>query len=533
MRFYGSLVGLKRFRLAWAAAVALSAVALPAAVGLAAQEPLPPTVSRTAAVNAPAGVLMSATAADLFDNAGTNPSITGAIFSTTDYYNEHSISNGRLWLQAKSPTELNALSSPPPSPFTVDVTVTMTNDEGQTASGTITFETTYGRAPASEQPSELPAPTFSGTAAVNAPAGVLISATAADLFDNAGTSPRISAAVFSTTEYYRVYQIGDGKLFVQPMTAAELSALESPPPSPVTVDVTVTMENAEGQTASGTITFETPYERDMSAEQPNEVPAPTFSVTGTVSLAPDVPHILHVDSVFANAGTNPRFVGLGWSHAAYLSNSGDDNDIPLSGPSDTLTVRVLPAAELNALPSPPPSPFTIRLNVSMTNDEGHQAEGIIALETTYDRAPTSTPSQPSESPAPTFSQTAAIDAPPGVAVSLLVDGVFDNAGTNPRFVGMGWSDTTYLSISGSNSDELPFSGPADPLTVRMLTAAELNALPSPPPSPFTLDASVSMTNDEGHQAEGVLTFETTYDRAPTSTPSQPSGPPPSVTEPGE
>ena len=41
--------------------------------------------------------------------------------------------------------ELNALDPRPDNPFTFTADVTMTNDEGQTASGTLTFETTYDR----------------------------------------------------------------------------------------------------------------------------------------------------------------------------------------------------------------------------------------------------------------------------------------------------------------------------------------------------------------------------------------------------
>ena len=39
--------------------------------------------------------------------------------------------------------ELNALDPPPDNPFTVQVTLTMTNDEGETATGTVDYSTEY------------------------------------------------------------------------------------------------------------------------------------------------------------------------------------------------------------------------------------------------------------------------------------------------------------------------------------------------------------------------------------------------------
>ena len=46
-------------------------------------------------------------------------------------------------VEPKSQAQLNALASPPDWRFEVTVDVTMTNDEGQTATGTLTFVTTY------------------------------------------------------------------------------------------------------------------------------------------------------------------------------------------------------------------------------------------------------------------------------------------------------------------------------------------------------------------------------------------------------
>ena len=48
-------------------------------------------------------------------------------------------------VEPKTEAQLNALASPPDWRFEVTVEATMTNDEGQTATGTLTFVTTYTR----------------------------------------------------------------------------------------------------------------------------------------------------------------------------------------------------------------------------------------------------------------------------------------------------------------------------------------------------------------------------------------------------
>ena len=80
-------------------------------------------------------------------SAGTNPRFTDVTFSTSlDYYDEAAISesDGRLYVQAKTREALDALDAPPPGTFEITATVTMTNDEGHTATGgTVTFRTGY------------------------------------------------------------------------------------------------------------------------------------------------------------------------------------------------------------------------------------------------------------------------------------------------------------------------------------------------------------------------------------------------------
>ena len=253
-----------------AALAALTLGAAPAA----ATEALP-TLSITENRIGTPGAGHGIVAAWSFDNAGTNPRFTDAVFSTTEYYNQHEILDGIVYLQVKTNAQLNALASPPPSPFTVDVAVTMTNDEGQTAEGTVTFETTYNRAvPTFVPESGSSAPTLKiQRDALDAPPGVTVHVEADQAFDNAGTNPVITDAVFTATEYYSEHGVGNGIVYLKAKTAAELSALASPPSSPFTVNLTMTMTNDEGQTASGTISVRTNYER---VEPEPEEAAPTL-----------------------------------------------------------------------------------------------------------------------------------------------------------------------------------------------------------------------------------------------------------------
>ena len=493
MKFGRSAFRLKRFRSAWAAALGAAALALSAASGFAAMAP------QSLSALAPVGGEVTVDA-DWFFFTGTNPRITGAEFSTTEYYSTHEIIEGVLFVQVKTAEELNALPSPPPGRFEVEATVTMANDEGRTATGTITFQTEYQRdAPATLPPDELPDPTFSVTQVRTLPPGVMRSAQAALSFANAGTNPRITGAEFSTTEWYNVHEIREGILYVQPKTAAELSALPAPPPSTFTVDVTVTMANDEGRTASGTITFRTTYDR---VSQPKQRVTPTLSAPGTYLANPGYLNSLTADFLFDNAGTNPRITGAEFSTTEYYKDH--------SVGRGRLWVQAMTAAELNALPAPPPSPFTVDVAVSMTNDESQTASGTVTLETTYERVePSQEPTEPS-GPEPTFTRTAPINAHPGTVVEVWVRAAFDNPGTNPRFTDVTFSTTEYYSshyiYTYAASEHT--GGPSLYITAK--THAELNALATPPPNPFTVTADVTMTNDEGHTATGTLTFQTSY-----------------------
>ena len=112
---------------------------------------------------------------------------------------------------------------------------------------------------------------------------------------------------------------------------------------------------------------------------------------------------------------------------------------------------------------------------------------------------------------PEFAQTETIDAPPGVTLTVRLDDLFDNAGTNPVFIGVGYPVDEYLDTSRTALE----GDTRESFTVTVKTASELSALPSPPPSPFTFTAHVGMRNDEGQDASGTVTFRTIYTRTPT------------------
>ncbi len=195
-----------------------------------------------------------------FKNAGTNPRFTEAVFSTMAYYQSWGtgIRNGLLVVRTKSAEDLTALPSPPSSPFAVTVRLTMTNDEGETATGTVTFKTTYELF-VPGQPPVFESSEFGPSNPANAPVGTLVSVFVDEVFDRAGTNPRFTDAEFSTTDYYDRGYIGTHgeRIYVKVKRAGDLRALPTPPPNPFTVDVTATMTNDEGQTATGTIVFRT------------------------------------------------------------------------------------------------------------------------------------------------------------------------------------------------------------------------------------------------------------------------------------
>ena len=366
-------------------------------VRVAAQQP---TLSDREPVNAPPGQLVATTVGDWFANAGTNPRFTSATFSTMDYYQAgntriHPSRPFRLFVQVKTGADLNALDPPPPNPFTVTANVAMTNDEGATATGTISFKTWYDRKATPTPPTPLQPD------AQDAPPGTRVSAEVGDWFADAGTNPRFTSATFSTMDYYVEADTGIGssdasRLWVKVKTDAELNALDPAPPNPFTVTANVTMTNDDYETGTvtGTVSFTTNYNRPeagqrsplppSAAEDRTGVPAegrssPTLSQTEAITAPPGSLVVTSAGDLFANAGTHPVLTAVSFSTTDYYDSSS-------SGIRDgSLHVQVKTVAELNALDSPPPSPFTVTADVTMSNDEGDTATGTISFRTTYAR----------------------------------------------------------------------------------------------------------------------------------------------------
>ena len=137
----------------------MRAAGLAAVVAILGAAPAASDSSLTVRMSAPPGVLVSISAHQWYDewtgaDDGTNPRITGATFSTTDYYDEHEVNDGRLWVQAKSDADLNALDVLPDDPFEVEVDVSMTNDEDLDKTGTVIFTTDYVRNATTPLPSD-------------------------------------------------------------------------------------------------------------------------------------------------------------------------------------------------------------------------------------------------------------------------------------------------------------------------------------------------------------------------------------------
>ena len=352
MRFERSAVELKPFRMLRAAALALAAPRS----GWPGRRRAEPAFSDPGTVEPAPGTTLTYSVTDLFDNAGTNPVFTSVGFAQPHYLVTFGFVPSRVAdrsesfdMTVKTSAQLNALPSPPPSPFTFTADVSMTNDEEQTALGTITFRTTYDRA---TQP-PAPPPTFSLTDKVAVPPGQRIFIYIADMFDNPGAGAEIETPQVDADERALYKDISSGAhhsdrfdyIMVWAWTAAQLNAMTPPPPSPFTADVAVTMNNDAGQTASGTVVLETTYVR----VEP-EAPPPSFSHSGTADADPGETLTYNAGDLFDNAGTLARISQVELSPEGYYSV---DNTKLSRG---VLQFTVMTAAELNALETPPDSP---------------------------------------------------------------------------------------------------------------------------------------------------------------------------------
>ena len=220
-------------------------------------------LSTTAAVaqvekNVPVGVIVTIEPNWKHNYPGvtpTNPRFTSVTFSTMDYYDDSvtGLLGKYIAVKTKTAAELNAMDEPPSNPFTVTADATWTDDAGTTQPWTISLKTTWPKAPP-------PPPTLSVTTQ-DAPPGSAASGYASYFFSNAGAGARLTDVSFSTMEYYNADRTGlsGPYLDVTAKTSEELSAMDSPPPNPFTVGVTLTMTNDAGETATGTVDYVTRY----------------------------------------------------------------------------------------------------------------------------------------------------------------------------------------------------------------------------------------------------------------------------------
>ena len=503
---------------AFAAALAATVLMLSGTPAAAA----PTFQTQSSHISAPPDVLVSVSAEDNFDNAGTNPRFTDVAFTATAFYSDSGIVDGVLQVRAMTAADLNALSSPPPNPFAVTATATMTNDEGETATGRFTFETYYAKQENTSSTPVGPAPTPIHETRHGVP-GALMSHQISHSFNNAGTNPVFTDVTFDKPEYLDVPPSGDivdvnaapdgdSRFWVRVKTSEHLRAVLSPPPSPFTVKATATMKNDEGHTGTVTVTFTTNYVTQIADLPAWKTPSP--STVDVVKMPPGDYHPLTADKLFDNPGTSPRFTEVVLSASEYY----DSASIAQSGVHAGLfIVQVKSLADLKAMDSLPASPIRVTATVTMINDEGATGTRTVTFETAYEEDEESEAEVAYKTEEPAAEPTVkaglgAFNASAGALTSISADQVFDNAGTNAKFTNVDFYSTYYYSEAGFSD--------AGQVWVKVKTDAELNALDVVPRNPFTTSATVTMTNDEDQTATGTVSFKTTYVK-----PDSPSGGP--------
>ena len=191
-------------------------------------------------------------------------------------------------------------------------------------------------------------------------------------------------------------------------------------------------------------------------------------------------------SHFDNVGTNPRITSASYSTMAYYVEARIANGLAF--------FRVRSAAQLSAMDEPPSNPFTVVASVTVTNDEGQSASADINLNTRWPKPP--------PPPGPAFARSTA-NAPAGVTVSAFVEYFFDNAGTGVELTNASFSTLEYY-VEANTGIANGF------LELRVKTSEELEAMSPPPPNPFTVAVTLTMTNDAGQTATGTVDYVTQY-----------------------
>lgn len=249
-------------------------------------------------INSPPGTLVSITTVHIFNSSGrgyhedlgpgaTMTSVTWDDLTHSDPddaqlvqgrtidrvalgVHEYTESLDRVFHQALTGEELNALDDPPPSPFTTVATVTFSNDDGKTATCSARFDTRYLIYPdepeePEQQPVKInppdPIPVLQRDTAL-APAGITVSAFPEYFFTDVGTNMRFVSAHFQSKAYYDADKSGlvGGILEVTAKSAEDLEAMgDYTPPNPFWITVRLKVTNDEGFSTVGTVTYETSW----------------------------------------------------------------------------------------------------------------------------------------------------------------------------------------------------------------------------------------------------------------------------------
>ena len=202
-------------------------------------------------------------------------------------------------------------------------------------------------------------------------------------------------------------------------------------------------------------------------------------------------------------GTNPNLTDVQWSTTEYIDTSETYGIV--HGNLDHIYVQIKSADELNRLAYPPPNPFQITATVSMENDEGETFTGCdFVFGTRYARNPIAfvpTISDP-EGDGPTLQRTTAL-APAGTSVSAFASYFFKNAGSGAEL-----TEAEFQTLQYYDADSTGVSDGILDITVK--SSADLAALPYPPPKPFEVKITLTMTNNAGETATGTVTYMTNW-----------------------
>ncbi len=200
-------------------------------------------------------------------------------------------------------------------------------------------------------------------------------------------------------------------------------------------------------------------------------------------------------------GTNPNLTGVTWSTTEYI----DTNETYgiVHGNIDRLFVKMKSAYDLNRMAYPPPNLFYVTATLSMENDEGETVTGCdFVFGTSYARNPVAfVPTVSDTEPGAPTLKTSTANAPAGLTVSAFASYFFENPGsgarlTDAQFQTLQYYDATRTGISDGILD----------ITVK--SAADLAALPYPPPNPFRVTVTLTMTNNAGQTGQGTVTYTT-------------------------